>query len=240
MDERAIQGQPAELPVALSHTGTPEPALADARALTILTTEHWSLLTARSLVYNETFARAGMFLAFLSATLVGLGLVSTATGFSNTFLAIAAAVLAVDLFVGLATYGRVLAANRESFRYLQGMNRLRHAYHETVPGLERYFVSGHYDDARGVFGVAASAMVSAPGTVHHFTTMPGMVSVVCASVAAALGTDLILLATGSGPLAALAGIAVVLLGIAASALVASRGMRTLAASIDSIFPTPAE
>ena len=38
--------------------------LPDGAALQILTTEHWSLLTARSLVYNETFARGGMFLAF--------------------------------------------------------------------------------------------------------------------------------------------------------------------------------
>ena len=109
-------------------------ALDDPRALTILTTEHWSLMSARSLVYNEAFARAGMFLAFLSATLVALGLVATATGFSDAFLIVAAVVLALDLFVGLASLGRIAAASDEDIRYLQGMNRLRHAYHEMVPG----------------------------------------------------------------------------------------------------------
>ena len=44
--------------------------MSDPRTLQILSTEHWSLLAARSLVYNEAFARAGMFLSFLSATLV--------------------------------------------------------------------------------------------------------------------------------------------------------------------------
>src|SRR4051795_6849919 len=93
-------------------------AVQDPRALTILTAEHASLLAARGLVYNESFARAGMFLTFLSATLVALGLIATAIGFSDQFLVLAAGVLAVDLFIGLATLGRVVDASREDLRYL--------------------------------------------------------------------------------------------------------------------------
>jgi hypothetical protein len=44
---------------------TPVTSLDDPRALQILTTEHWSLLTARSLANNEAFTRGGMFLSFL-------------------------------------------------------------------------------------------------------------------------------------------------------------------------------
>ena len=51
------------------------PQLSDPRVITILSTEHWSLLTARSLVYNEMFTRGGMFLTLLSASLVALGFV---------------------------------------------------------------------------------------------------------------------------------------------------------------------
>ena len=49
-------------------TTEPEPdaTLADdPRVLQILSTEHWGLLTARSLAYNEAFTRASMFLTFL-------------------------------------------------------------------------------------------------------------------------------------------------------------------------------
>jgi hypothetical protein len=239
MDEHVTQGQPFERPPqAPGGELVPGAALGDPRTLTILSIEHWSLLTARSLVYNETFARGGMFLAFLSATLVALGLVSTATGFSSSFLAVAAAVLGVDLFVGVATYGRVQAANRESVRYLQGMNRLRHAYHEMVPGLERYFVAGKHDDLRGVFGAGPGAFVSAAGVLHHYTTMPGMVAVMCASVAAGLSADAVLLLTGSPLIASVVAAFVLLAGIAGSAVVATRGARLLAASLESIFPTP--
>ena len=101
MEERfvplgASEGRPIETHEP-SAGADPRQPLDDPRALQILSTEHWSLLTARSLVYNEAFARGGMFMAFLSATLVVLGLISTATGFSDPFLVVVAGVLAVDL-----------------------------------------------------------------------------------------------------------------------------------------------
>ena len=91
-----------------------------------------------------------MFLALLSASLLVLGLIATATGFSDAFLIVAALILALDIFVGLATLGRISGASNEDLRYLQGMNRLRHAYHEMVPGLEPYFITSHYDDFASV------------------------------------------------------------------------------------------
>ena len=109
----ARPGPAGELAATDGASATKDP-ITDPRALQILSTEHWSLLTARSLVYNEAFARGGMFLALLSATLVALGLISTATGFSDAFLALAAVVLALDLFVGLATLGRINAASDDS------------------------------------------------------------------------------------------------------------------------------
>ena len=155
MDERTITPGPMEHPgptAARGRDGSADPSpVDDPRALTILTTEHWSLLSARSLVYNEAFARAGMFLSFLAATLVALGLMSGAMGFSDQFIGISALVLGLDLFIGLATMGRVSTATSEDIRFLQGMNRLRHAYHATAPGLEPYFITGHYDDVLGVF-----------------------------------------------------------------------------------------
>ena len=70
MDDRTITPAPMEHPgpaAARGRDGAPAPfPVDDPRALTILTTEHWSLLSARSLVYNEAFSRAGMFLSFLA------------------------------------------------------------------------------------------------------------------------------------------------------------------------------
>ena len=239
MDERSASGLPLDSPFVArhDHRGTGSAPIDDPRALTILSTEHYSLLTARSLVYNEAFARAGMFLALLSATLVAMGLVATATGFSDGFLTVAAAVLTLDLFVGLASLGRISAASGEDIRYLQGMNRLRHAYHEMVPGLDRYFVSSRHDDIGSVLDFyGPQAYTQLRGLLHGLTTTPGMIGVICAAVTGALGAVLGLLFSHDTTTAAVAGAAafvvVFLILNVAMSLAVRRGLR----DIRSMFP----
>jgi hypothetical protein len=215
------------------------PSLNDPRALQILTTEHWSLLTARSLVYNETFARGGMFLALLSASLLVLGLIATATGFSDAFLIVAALILALDIFVGLATLGRISGASNEDLRYLQGMNRLRHAYHEMVPGLDPYFISSHYDDfasVAGFYGPLESGPIR--NMVHGFTTMPGMISVICSAVGGVLVAVVLLLATHDATLAGALGFAAFLALIFAGLIVGYRAAMGFVTRLDSKWPAP--
>ncbi|MBA2313962.1 MAG: hypothetical protein H0V87_01135 [Chloroflexi bacterium] len=249
MEERVIQSgavaeRPVRDPVGPEAGTAPGPAdgpLDDARALTILTTEHWSLLATRSLVYNEAFARGAMYLTFLSATLVALGLVSTATGFSRDFLLIAAVVFGLDLFIGLATMGRVATATSEDLRYLQGMNRLRNAYHEIVPGLEPWFVTGRFDDIRGVFAVYGTNEIakSRSGLLHGFTTTVGMIGVINAGVAGVLAGVLALLVTASGGIATVVGVATFALSVATSIVVMIRSISRFATTMTSNFPSPA-
>jgi hypothetical protein len=241
MDERTV-ALPHERPLRATDAAAASGAtpLDDPRALTILTTEHWSLLSARTLVYNEAFARAGMFLTFLSATLVALGLISTAMAFTGAFLVVTAVVLGVDLFVGIATMGRVSTATSEDVRYLQGMNRIRHAYHDMVPGLERYFISGKYDDIRGVFQVygVAEEIMGRSGILHGFTTVIGMIGVICSAVAGALAGVLVLLVGAPAELAGLAAIVAFLGGVAASIETMNRQLAAFARTMRPLFPSP--
>ncbi len=162
------------------------PHLADPRALTILTTEHWGLLTARSLVYNESFARAGMFLTFLSASLIAMGFVAQ----DGSLAAVPVVILALDLFVGLATLGRLVDCLREDLFALQAMSRVRHAYLEMSPGLDPYVSTSRYDDFASIatpYGPGTESPVRGIGAVvHGFTTAMGMVAVINAAIAAGL------------------------------------------------------
>jgi len=149
----------------------------DPRTLQILSTEHWSLLATRSLSWNESFSRAGLFLSVVSATAVALALVGQAAAFGDRFVAFALVMLPVDLFVGLATFTRLDEVNGEDVIWVAGMNRIRHAYLEIGPGLAPYFISGSTDDQAGVektFGVHR------PGSslAHWVVTMPGMIAVI--------------------------------------------------------------
>ena len=112
----------------------------------ILATEHWSLLAARSLIWNEAQSRATVFLSVLSAATIALALLADATGFGPQTTTLALVLLPVVLFLGVAAHGRLVAINREEVELVLAMNRLRHAYLKVAPALEPYFSTGHHDD----------------------------------------------------------------------------------------------
>src|SRR6266851_252681 len=114
--------------------------------LQILATEHWSLLATRSLTYTESLGRVNMFLAILSGAVIALALVAQADRFGPTFIAVAIFMLTVVLFVGVATVARLMMLNRDDYRWVVGMNRLRRAYLDLHPELEPNFVTSPYDD----------------------------------------------------------------------------------------------
>lgn len=127
-------------------TGEATPAM----RLQILSTEHWSLLASRSLAWNESFSRAGMFLTTLTGAIVALALVAQASAFGEGFTLFALVILPVVLFVGVTTGMRLGASNYHDARCVVGMNRIRAAYLELAPDLERYFVMSAHDDAEGI------------------------------------------------------------------------------------------
>lgn len=244
MEERSTQPGATERPI----PAPDEPAralgpehLTDPRALTILTTEHWSLLTARSLVYNESFARAGMFLTFLTGTLVALGFVSQGSGYTREFLLLATVLLGLDLFIGLATLGRISSASAEEIRALQGMNRLRHAYLEMVPTLRPYFSTSGHDDLGSV--VAIYGVTPAQGSVlgnfaHGLTTTPGMVATITAAVGGAFAAALALLLGETPLIAIVAGVVGLAILTGIFWMAAFRQFQSIERTMESRFPPP--
>jgi len=120
---------------------TPITDLSDPRAITILSTEHWSLLSARSLAYNEAFVRGGMFLTFLSMSFVALALLSQAMTFGNQFLIVGAILMAFVFVIGLTAYGRISGASVDDLRAMHGMASIRHAYTEVAAIVAPYFTT---------------------------------------------------------------------------------------------------
>ena len=209
--------------------------------LQILATEHWSLIAARALTYQESLGRVSMFLGVLSGAVIALALIGQVDHFSTTFIAVAIFMLAVVFFVGVATIRRLQMLNLDDYTWVVGMNRLRHAYLELHPELEQYFITSQYDDLAGNLKTLGLAPSSAPllGTVFHgFITLPGMLGVIVASVGAAIvglaasgfgGSPTVILLTG-------------ILGFVAVLTVATysgrRSYRRYGPSIQPRFPTP--
>ena len=126
------------------------PPVNDAVRIQILATEHWGLLANRSMIWNEMFTRAGMFITILSASIVSMAFVAQATGFDRSFRVFTLLVLAVTLVMGIGTLIRLADALEEDIWLILAMNRLRHAYLDLEPDLERYFTTGHHDDLPGI------------------------------------------------------------------------------------------
>jgi hypothetical protein len=153
----------------------------------MLATEHWSLLAARSLIWNEAMSRATVFLTVLSASIIALALLADATGFGPHTTTLALALLPVVLLLGIATYVRLVQINTEEFQLVLAMNRLRRAYLTLEPALEPCFTTGHHDDERGL---VTTYMLHRPTTLrlwlHFLVNTPTIVATVDAALATAI------------------------------------------------------
>ena len=182
--------KPAEAPV--------DPVLKDDLAvLQVLMAEHASVVSARSLAYNEAFTRAGMFLQALGMSFVGLSLLGAALGFSQEVLFIAMIVVAFDVLIGIATFRRVADTGREDLMAMQAMNRIRQGYVRVAPGSTPFITAGTYDDVPSVMGSygfdEASTSTTIGNVAYGISTSLGLVGMVLAVVSGVLAS-LILLA----------------------------------------------
>ena len=182
------------------------------RRAQLLSTEHWSLLATRSMSWNEAFSRTGMFLSTLSAATVALALAGPAMSFGGAFPLFALVVLAVTLFLGLATFVRLVQVNNEDLYWVAGMNMIRNAYSRLSPGIEDDFVAGHSLDADGMartFG--AVDVTTKPSPLHALVTTPAVVAVISSAIAGTIGGLITVQVGMNAPIAIVVGIAVFLL-----------------------------
>ena len=217
------------------------PSRAQSEALQILATEHWSLLASRALTYQESLGRVNMFLAILSGAVIALALVAQADHFGVAFISIAIFMLAVVLVTGVFTVARLMALNQDDFRWVLAMNRIRNAYFDLHPELEPHFTTSGYDDLAGALktlGIAPSGADRLGSVFHGLQTLPGMLSVIVAAVAGAIGG---LVAVGFGAPAVvvlLSGIALFIVAAVLMAVWGFRSVRRLSPGLEARFPTP--
>jgi hypothetical protein len=228
--------EPAPTPAPRESDGGETPL---ALQLQVLSTEHWSLLASRSLAWNESFSRAGMFLSTLSGAIVALALVAQATSFGDGFRLFALVILPVVLFIGLGTLFRLGLANYHDGICVVGMNRIRAAYFERVPEVRRYFVMpGHDDDAAVWRAMAMDPGIPMP--VILLASAPTLVAVVNAVLAAAIGAIAAIQLGASGGIATLVGAVGFLALFAAEYWWGSREAQRERPEYVPMFPTPSE
>ena len=118
------------------------------------------------------------------------------------------------------------------------MNRLRHAYHETVPGLEPYFITGHYDDVLEIFANYGADVQSRTlrSVVHGFTTVVGMLGVINAALTGVVVGTLTILVLGSDAEAIAIGVGAFILVLTMSVFWSTRAIAATVADLRPRFP----
>jgi hypothetical protein len=231
-----IGAEPAPIAPSTTTTEGASPAM----RLQILSTEHWSLLASRSLAWNESFSRAGMFLSTLTGSIVALALVAQAAQFGDGFTLFALVILPVVLFIGVATFIRMGASNYHDAMCVVGMNRIRAAYLELAPDLARYFVMSAHDDPRGV-GIS---MGLPPGPAvmplaHIIAATPMVVSVLNSVIAGVIASLVALRMGAPTPIPIGAGVAGFLAAAVLQSLHARANIARVQGGYRPLFPTPA-
>jgi hypothetical protein len=205
--------------------------------LQILMTEHWSLLSSRSLGYTEAMSRATIFVAALTGSVVALALVAQATDFGNSFLAFALVLLPVVFFLGLVTIIRISQLNWEDATWVQGMNRIRNAYLDIAPELEPYFVTSKHDDDEGIM-LSTLAVPRVVPQLQGFVALPGVIAVLDCVIAGAVAA-IAALGLGAGTAGAVAvGIVSFALTLAGFVTFAVWAVGRMRRNIVARFPTP--
>jgi hypothetical protein len=217
------------------------PAGADRQLIAqFLTTEHFTLQTARAVVNAEISARLQLYMTTLSSAIIALALVTQVSGvLGRAFEAFALVLLPVVYFLGVVTLARLLQAAAEWRTYGQGMNRIRHWYLEVAPEMAPYFVLPATDDPWA--SLAAIGIGRRSTWQGLLTTAPWILVVVNSVLAGVVAGLLARLAGASGPLLpALAGAAGFLASLAVLGAYEQRVFRRDMESTPVAFAAPTD
>jgi hypothetical protein len=186
----------------------------ESHLVTILTTEHFTLATARGGTIGESNGRASIYLGAVSSGLIALGFVADD---SDRFAVFAAAVLPAILLLGWFTFARLVQTGVESLRYLVRIQRIRRWYGDVLPLGSPWFAdlpadTGNPDEAAD----AVRSMGMRPSIWQMLYTTASMVGALNSLI---LGVTVTLAVRGADllalPWATFVGVAVALLSLSA-------------------------
>jgi len=228
--------EPPPVPAGRGEASGNGEGVTQAMRLQILSTEHWSLLASRSLAWNESFSRAGMFLSTLAGAMVALALVAQADEFGAGFRIFALVILPVVLLIGIGTNLRMGISNYHDAQCVVGMNRIRAAYMEVAPDLGRYFVMGTTDDERGV-NLTMAVQRDTPLLVQMLASTPVLVTLLNGVLAAVIVALVVIQLDGTTALAILMGTVAFIVVVGGFIWYAGRDIARVIAEYKPLFPT---
>jgi hypothetical protein len=227
-------------------TTTPEqPRVEEAerrrQLLQALTTEHFTLQTARSATIADSNGRSALYLSTVSSAVVALAFIGQMAHLGQAFHLFALALLPALVLLGILTYLRLVQTAIEDLFYARAINRIRRHYLDLDPAAARWFVLSGFDDPAGVMAAMGLATSEATPSDRHLLSHAATMVAVVTSIIAGVGVVLAANAAGAGrvPVAASAalGMLVAVAGAAGFGWHQLRRWRAAEASVPSLYPS---
>jgi hypothetical protein len=144
-----------------------------------MTTEHFTLQTARAAAVAEANGRSTLYLGSVSSAVVALAFVGQVSGMNEPFFLFGLVLFPSLLFLGLVTFARVHQTGLEDMIHALEISRIRHFYIEAAPETAPYFLHSTNDDVAGFF----HDMGAVPSWLQYFLTTSGSVGVINSVIA---------------------------------------------------------
>jgi hypothetical protein len=201
----------------------------------ILTTEHFTLQGARSVVMAEISSRATIYLSAVSSAVVALAFVTTLSDNEQIIRGFALVLLPILWFMGLVTRLRLVQLSYTDLHYQQAINRIRHYYLDVAPEAARYLTLSAHDDPQGI----SQSAVYSGGWVMGILPVALTIAVVHYVITGLLGGLLFAWLTEAGATAAiLFGVGVGLALAVFDFVRGGRHFRQYVTGLEVRFPTP--
>jgi hypothetical protein len=143
--------------------------------VSFVTTEHFTLQTARTATVNESTGRASIYLTTVSSVIVALAFIGQVAKLGTAFYTFAFVLLPATFFIGVVTFDRVLQSSIEDGLLAMRINRLRRFYLDFGPGLGDYLtVPVEEDDPEA----AMRQQAARGGRWQTLLTVAGMIGVI--------------------------------------------------------------
>jgi hypothetical protein len=153
----------------------------NATLMSALTTEHYTLQSARASTIAEANGRSQLFLSTVSGATVALALAAQLHAGHGTFTAFAFAVLPAVLLLGITSYMRLADLAVQDAYYARAIGRIRSFYFGIEPTARQYWLVSAGDDPHAVMRHAGQR-ISRWHHLSHAATAVGAVTAVIAGV----------------------------------------------------------
>lgn len=115
-----------------------------------MTTEHFTLQSARGIINGEIMSRVSIYFMTLSSILIATAFLAQAAEMDELFVLFLSIAFPVVLLLGFFTLARLMILGGVDYVYIRAINRIRHFYAQAAPEAYAFLLFPPYDDDQSI------------------------------------------------------------------------------------------